>query len=346
MSAKQCLRHEWLREAPTQASAHLRKYLSKSREVLLERVVSRENLRRAALLSQTAQQQQQQQQLQHQQSSPAGDCMTSGLSQSEMYLNRGSLAGSRGSLSLSGCDDYETSSSLASSRSSLATSQSCLLNKEQTQGLLSQALDRRSLRASMAQGLNSKVGVLSKIRGLSQVQSRSQACLPLLNDARMPLGVNRCFDGSREKLYGLKSLSKSQGMLDIYRSLESLQRHNNKRGPLHHQRNHQHLQKERSRTEDVLPCFRQLGHGSSSGSLNSSCSSTKLRPDTAEASKQVSSRLFGKKLLLVDDSRKDSKLVFVSAEAERQRARAGQRGRQVDDPPSPEEGRGGGGGEG
>lgn len=113
MSAKQCLRHEWLREAPTQASAHLRKYLSKSREVLLERVVSRENLRRAALLSQTAQ------------------------SQSEMYLNRGNgLAGSRGSLSLAGSDDYETNcSSLASSRSSLASS---LLNKEQTQGLLSQ----------------------------------------------------------------------------------------------------------------------------------------------------------------------------------------------------------------
>lgn len=179
MTAKQCLRHEWLREAPTQASAHLRKYLSKSREVLLERVVSRENLRRAALLGQTVQQQQQQQQQQVQQqpTSPA-ECnnWAGGLSQSEMNLDRGGLTGSRGSLSLSGYDDYEscplhdTSSSRTSladsrtsSRSSLATSQSCLLNKEQTQGLLNQAQDRRSLRASMAQGLN-RVSVLSKIR--------------------------------------------------------------------------------------------------------------------------------------------------------------------------------------
>ena len=168
MSAKQCLRHEWLRGAPTQASAHLRKYLSKSREVLLERVVSRENLRRAALLSSANSQlqlQQQQQQSDH----------WSGLSQSEMCLNRG-LAGSRGSLTLS-CsgDDYEngvldvTSSrnsladSVSSSKSSLAMSQSCLLNKEQTEGLLNQAQDRRSLRASMAQGLN-RISVLSRIR--------------------------------------------------------------------------------------------------------------------------------------------------------------------------------------
>ncbi|XP_008203481.1 probable serine/threonine-protein kinase MARK-A isoform X2 [Nasonia vitripennis] len=277
MSAKQCLRHEWLRGAPTQASAHLRKYLSKSREVLLERVVSRENLRRAALLNGHHQQ--------------AMD-----LSQSEMCLNRG-LTGSRGSLSLpgSGSEDYEsgvqdTSSSrtsladsVSSSKSSLAMSQSCLLNKEQTEGLLNQAQDRSSLRASMAQGLN-RVSLLSRI---SQVQSRSQACLPLLNgsddnhhhrhhrkdrDLRYqalngtPLGC--CyFDGSREKLYGLKSLSKSQGMLDIYRSLESLQRH--KRDLLR--------QKERSKTEDVLPIFRHLAHGSSSGSLGSASSSRLAR---------------------------------------------------------------------
>lgn len=115
------------------------------------------------------------------------------------------------------------------------------------------------------------------------MQSRSQACLPLLNgsaddeerrrerehrhhQAMMNGNPLDCchFDGSREKLYGLKSLSKSQGMLDIYRSLESLQRH--KREQLRHER-------ERSRTEDALPFFRQLGYGSSSGSLGSASSS-------------------------------------------------------------------------
>lgn len=174
MSAKQSLRHEWLRSAPTQASSHLRKYLSKSREVLLERVVSRENLRRAALLGQTASNNsscgQQQQQ-------PNVDYHWIGMSQSEMCLNRG-LNGSNGSLSLTGScgEDYDlgaqdTSSSrtsladsISSSKSSLAISQSCcLLNKEQTEGLLSQAQDRRSLRASMAQGLN-RSGLLSKLR--------------------------------------------------------------------------------------------------------------------------------------------------------------------------------------
>lgn len=154
MTAKQCLRHEWLRQAPTQASAHLRKYLSKSREVLLERVVSRENLRRAALLGQTAANQLQQQQSQQQ------------WGGSEICLNR--------SVSMYS-DDYESSQdnmsssrtsladSLSSSKSSLAMSHSCLLNKEQTQGLLNQAQDRKSLRASMAQGLN-RISVLSKIK--------------------------------------------------------------------------------------------------------------------------------------------------------------------------------------
>ena len=120
-------------------------------------------------------------------------------------------------------------------------------------------------------------------RGLNQVQSRSQACLPLLNGSTedeehrkdhrhlqtmngKPL--NACyFDGSREKLYGLKSLSKSQGMLDIYRSLESLQKH--KRDLL--------KQKERSKTEDVLPIFRHLVQSSSSASLGSASSSARSR---------------------------------------------------------------------
>ncbi|KAL7300747.1 hypothetical protein TKK_0006724 [Trichogramma kaykai] len=297
MTAKQCLRHEWLRKAPTQASAHLRKYLSKSREVLLERVVSRENLRRAALLNQNTndsnksigvshEQQQQQPQQPHQQ--PPLESSQHTWTKSETCLNR-NLAKSQGSLSLFGTDDYYESTgqrdlsssrmsladSLSSSKSNLATSQSCLLNKEQTEGLLHQAQDRNALRASMAQGLN-RISVLSKIRGLSQVQSRSQACLPLLHDR---LGIKdgdlrhqalngnplQCcnFDGSREKLYGLKSLSKSQGMLDIYRSLESLRRH---RRELMHK-------KERSKTEDVLAIFRQLEHGSSSTSLTSESSS-------------------------------------------------------------------------
>ena len=114
------------------------------------------------------------------------------------------------------------------------------------------------------------------------MQSRSQACLPLLNassdydhfhfhkDSDLHLQAlggkhldGYCFDGSREKLYGLKSLSKSQGMLDIYRSLESLQRH----------RRELMRKNERSKTEDVLPIFRQLGHGSSTTSLGSVSSS-------------------------------------------------------------------------
>lgn len=121
------------------------------------------------------------------------------------------------------------------------------------------------------------------------MQSRSQACLPLMlngsddhhhhhhhhrkdRDLRYQAlngtPLDCCyFDGSREKLYGLKSLSKSQGMLDIYRSLESLQRH--KRDLLR--------QKERSKTEDVLPIFRHMTHGSSSGSLGSASSSRLAR---------------------------------------------------------------------
>ncbi|KAJ8676096.1 hypothetical protein QAD02_011882 [Eretmocerus hayati] len=281
MTAKQCLRHDWLHSAPTQASAHLRKYLSKSREVLLERVVSRENLRRAALLNNAGQDWQQQQ-----------STVQRDLSQSEICLS--GRSGSVGDESGRSSRNSLASSSMCSSRSSLGTSQSCLLNKEQTQGLLNQAQDRSSLRASLAHGLN-KVSLLSKIRNLSSTQSRSQACLPLLNSLAYEHGsgmgngghgngdynplMNQCrFDGSREKLYGLKSLSKSQGMLDIYRSLESLQKH--KQRDLLRQR-------ERSKTEDVLPLGRpkarphhhhhHLDHGSSSASLNSDISCSTAR---------------------------------------------------------------------
>ena len=169
MTAKQCLRHEWLRAAPTQASAHLRKYLSKSREVLLERVVSRENLRRAALLSQVVSQQQQQQQ---QQQPPLESSQCQPWTQSETCLNQ-NFGKSRGSFSCS--EDFESNppdvsssrnslaDSVSSSRSSLSMSHVYLLNKEQTQGLLNQAKDRKILRASVAQGLN-RISALSRIR--------------------------------------------------------------------------------------------------------------------------------------------------------------------------------------
>lgn len=59
---------------------------------------------------------------------------------------------------------------------------------------------------------------------------------------------------SREKLYGLKSLSKSQGVLDIYRSLECLKK--KKRST------------QRSQTEDMLPIFKQLTSEMASSSLS------------------------------------------------------------------------------
>lgn len=51
------------------------------------------------------------------------------------------------------------------------------------------------------------------------------------------------FGRSREKLYGLKSLSKSQGVLDIYRSLECLRQRKNF---------------QRTNTENILPIFKCL----------------------------------------------------------------------------------------
>ncbi|XP_011155539.2 probable serine/threonine-protein kinase DDB_G0278901 isoform X1 [Solenopsis invicta] len=250
MTAKQCLRHDWLRGAPTQASPHLRRYLSKSREVLLERVVSRENLRRAALISQTTSQaslchgdvQSDQNYQQHRQQG-LQDCM---LSQSEMCLSyhltgsRSSLAGSEGFAS-----PADSQASLNSSRTSLSCmSQSCLLNQEQTQGLLNKAQSRSQ--ANLNQGLSR--GILSRIRSLNRVQS--QVCL--LNGstaiscerAGAVATMNSVISKSREKLYGLRSLSKSQGVLDIYRSLECLKR--------------RRKSYQRAKTEDMLPIFKQL----------------------------------------------------------------------------------------
>ncbi|XP_046603596.1 uncharacterized protein LOC124297051 [Neodiprion virginianus] len=236
MNAKQCLRHDWLRGAPTQASPHLRRYLSKSREVLLERVVSRENLRRATLLSQARS---------HANLSE-GNCkgiqgLGGNLSQSEMCLQSYGMTGSQ--ISLPGSEDgvispSDSQVSLESTyqNAEFALSQSCLLNKEQTQGLLSQAQSKSH--ANLSHGPSK--GILSRMRNLSETQS--QFCL--LNMAKnIPRHVmNPLFSRSRDKLYGLKSLSKSQGVLDIYRSLECLKTRKN----------------QRARTEDMLPVFKQL----------------------------------------------------------------------------------------
>ncbi|KYM87030.1 Serine/threonine-protein kinase 17B [Atta colombica] len=249
MTAKQCLRHDWLRGAPTQASPHLRRYLSKSREVLLERVVSRENLRRAALMSQTTSQvslcqgdvQSDQNYQQHRQQG-LQDCT---LSQSEMCLSH-RLTGSHSSLvgSEGFASPTDSQASLNSSRTSLScASQSCLLNQEQTQGLLNKAQSRSQ--ANLNHGLSR--GILSKIRSLNRVQS--QACLlngsSAINCERAVATMNLVISKSREKLYGLRSLSKSQGVLDIYRSLECLKR---RRKSYHY-----------ARTEDMLLIFKQLG---------------------------------------------------------------------------------------
>ncbi|XP_063976081.1 striated muscle preferentially expressed protein kinase-like [Diachasmimorpha longicaudata] len=243
MSAKQCLRHEWLRGAPTQASPHLRKYLSKSREVLLERVVSRENLRRAALLSQATS---------HANLAEAtvDPGFSSHLSQSEMCLNL-SLTGSRGSLTSSECymspADSQTSlassqNSLATSQASLAASQCYLLNKEQTQGLLNQAQSRSQANLNHV----TRRGLLSRMRSLNQIQS--QACLVSGKTASQKEQMNPLFGSrSQEKLYGLKCLSKSQGVLDICRSLECLRKSRKMK-----------KKNQRSVTED-FPIFSKLG---------------------------------------------------------------------------------------
>jgi len=271
MTAKQCLRHDWLRGAPTQASPHLRRYLSKSREVLLERVVSRENLRRAALMSQTTSQaslcqgdiQNDQNYQQHRQQG-LQDCV---LSQSEMCLShrltgsRSSLAGSEGFTS-----PADSQISLNSSRTSLScASQSCLLNQEQTQGLLNKAQSRSQ--ANLNQGLSR--GILSKIRSLNRVQS--QACLlngsSAINCERAGAvaTMNPVISKSREKLYGLRSLSKSQGVLDIYRSLECLKR--------------RRKSYQRAKTEDMLPIFKQLDAEIASSRLTPSISDYHLVVD-------------------------------------------------------------------
>ncbi|XP_066593295.1 uncharacterized protein [Prorops nasuta] len=236
MTARQSLRHDWLRAAPTQASPHLRRYLSKSREVLLERVVSRENLRRAALLqSENAASQaslnenhhHHRHHHHHQQCQGLQDCL---LSQSEMCLNNcmsESLASST----------TDSQTSLNSSRTSLScASQSCLLNKEQTQGLLDRAYSRSQ--ANLDQNTTRR-GLLSRIRSLNRIQSHG--CLlnnsgggssngqPVAGATQLSrnTSMNPLISRSREKLYGLKSLSKSQGVLDICRSLESLKRKKN-----------------------------------------------------------------------------------------------------------------------
>ncbi|KAK0073309.1 hypothetical protein PV325_009932 [Microctonus aethiopoides] len=243
MTAKQCLRHDWLHDAPTQASPHLRRYLSKSREVLLERVVSRENLRRATLINQTTSQAN----LTESKTQISG--LVGGLSQSEMCLNY-SLTGSRNSLTNSDCYMSPANSqsslnssqtSIATSQASLITSQSYLLNKEQTQGLLNRAQSRSQANLNHI----TRRGLLSRMRSLSQIQS--QACLISEKLTRQREQLNSMFGSkSQGKLYGLKCLSKSQGVLDIYRSLESI-------------RNIKKIKrKDRAITDELLPIFKQF----------------------------------------------------------------------------------------
>lgn len=192
------------------------------------------------------------------------DCV---LSQSEMCLSyrltgsRSSLAGSEGFAS-----PADSQASLNSSRTSLScASQSYLLNQEQTRGLLNKAQSRSQ--ANLNQGLSR--GILSRIRSLNHVQS--QACLlngsSAINCERASAiaTMNPVISKSREKLYGLKSLSKSQGVLDIYRSLECLKR--------------RRKSYQRARTEDMLPIFKQLGAEIASSRLTPSISDDHLVVD-------------------------------------------------------------------
>lgn len=184
------------------------------------------------------------------------DCL---LSQSEMCLSH-YLTGSRSSLA--GSEDFpspaDSQASLDSSRTSLScASQSCLLNQEQTQGLLSKAQSRSQ--ANLNQGLSR--GILSRIRSLNRVQS--QACL--LNGSAAIGAIatmNPVISKSREKLYGLRSLSKSQGVLDIYRSLECLKR--------------RRKSYQRAKTEDMVPIFKQLGAEIASFRLTPSTSDDRI----------------------------------------------------------------------
>lgn len=189
------------------------------------------------------------------------------LSQSEMCLSH-RLTGSRSSLigSEGFASPADSQASLNSSRTSLScASQSYLLNQEQTQGLLTKAQSRSQ--ANLNQGLSR--GILSRIRSLNRVQS--QACL--LNGtsaincerANAVATMNPIISKSREKLYGLRSLSKSQGVLDIYRSLECLKR--------------RRKSYQRARTEDMLPIFKQLDAELASSRLTPSISDDRLIVD-------------------------------------------------------------------
>lgn len=172
------------------------------------------------------------------------------------------FTGSRSSLA--GSEDFpspaDSQASLDSSRTSLScASQSCLLNQEQTQGLLSKAQSRSQ--ANLNQGLSR--GILSRIRSLNHVQS--QACLlngsATIGSERIGAiaAMNPVISKSREKLYGLRSLSKSQGVLDIYRSLECLKR--------------RRKSYQRAKTEDMVPIFKQL---------DAEIASSRLTPSTSD----------------------------------------------------------------
>ncbi|KMQ97148.1 serine threonine-protein kinase 17b [Lasius niger] len=240
---------------------------------------SRENLRRAALMSQTTSQadlqnDQHHQQQHHQQG--LRDCL---LSQSEMCLSH-YFTGSRSSLA--GSEDFpspaDSQASLDSSRTSLScASQSCLLNQEQTQGLLSKAQSRSQ--ANLNQGLSR--GILSRIRSLNHVQS--QACLlngsATIGSERIGAiaAMNPVISKSREKLYGLRSLSKSQGVLDIYRSLECLKR--------------RRKSYQRAKTEDMVPIFKQLDAEIASSRLTPSRSDDRIVIDVTSETDLTSDKI-------------------------------------------------------
>lgn len=214
----------------------------------------------------------------HQQHHQKGlqDCL---LSQSEMCLSH-YFTGSRSSLA--GSEEFpspaDSQVSLNSSRTSLScASQSYLLNQEQTQGLLSKAQSRSQ--ANLNQGLSR--GILSRIRSLNRVQS--QACLlngsAAIGSERIGAiaAMNPVISKSREKLYGLRSLSKSQGVLDIYRSLECLKR--------------RRKSYQRAKTEDMLPIFKRLGAEITSFRLTPSMSDDRIVTNVTLESNSTSDKI-------------------------------------------------------
>lgn len=182
-------------------------------------------------------------------------------------------------LSLAGSEEFpspvDSQVSLESSRTNLSyASQSCLLNQEQTKGLLSKAQSRSQ--ANLNQGLSR--GILSRIRSLNRVQS--QACL-LNGSAAIGYeeiaAMNLVISKSREKLYGLRSLSKSQGVLDIYKSLECLKR--------------RRKSYQRAKTEDMLSILKQFSAEIASSRLVPSMSDDRIVTNVTSKTDLISDKI-------------------------------------------------------